>query len=192
MSVSRNYVIEKLKDIGRILPEHHVDRILSIVGNDKQKLVKEINKIDLFLGDSSDLSINDIDKLLITDKDRKFNDLVCLIGSRSLDEILLEINNITDPAFTLQFMSYFSNWLEKAFIFLVNKEKGVHTEVIKKMLKLQPYEINKIERSVSGFTSARVLKIINSLADFDLLLKSSFIDSNVALVNFMVYITKGS
>lgn len=189
--VARDLVHELLKAVDREVPEYQVDRIIALVGGSTEALNKSVERLDLYMGSSKDITVSEIDNLFTTPATKGYNYLIDLIGRRDLEALLKFTGNIKDEGFAFKFISYFASWIDKAFSYMVKKQEGIAEHRIMERLHMNQYEVRTMDNTCKGFTHSRLVKILNALADLDFTIKSEYQDANKALQGFFLLATKG-
>lgn len=192
MSSAKEVLKVKLVNLGRNLPEYQLEKIVSYVGSDEVMLQKAADKIDLLLDVESSINIRDLEELFVKKSFDSYLKIIKFIGGENTKACLEELNRNTDSAFFLGFLNYYFKWLDRAFIFLVKKNKSIEDHQIRESMGISHFEFSNIEKFVSGYSLKRIIKILNLMCDLDMDIKGKGLVSRESFHNFLVASCSGS
>lgn len=182
----------KLSSLGRTLPEYQLEKIVSFIGNDEALLNKAADKIDLLLDIEDTINIRDLEDLFVKRSFDTYLKLIKYIGSNNSKACLEEFNKIQDDSYLFGFIGYYFRWLDRAFVFLIKKSKGIEDHEVRESMGISHFEFSNIEKFVQGYSLKRIVKILNGLCDLDIDIKSKGLVSRESFHNFLIAACVGS
>jgi len=192
MSAPKELLKNKLSSLGRTLPEYQVEKIVSFIGNDDVLLNKAAEKIDLLLDIEDSINIRDLEDLFVKRSFDVYLKLIKYIGSNNSKACLEEFNKIQDESFLFGFVNYYFKWLDRAFIFLIKKSKGIEDHEVRESMSISHFEFSNIEKFVNGYSLKRIVKILNGLCELDIDIKSKGLVTRESFHNFLIAACIGS
>ena len=192
MSAPKELLKNKLSSLGRTLPEYQVEKIVSFIGNDDVLLNKAAEKIDLLLDIEDSINIRDLEDLFVKRSFDVYLKLIKYIGSNNSKACLEEFNKIQDESFLFGFVNYYFKWLDRAFVFLIKKSKGVEDHEVRESMSISHFEFSNIEKFVNGYSLKRIVKILNGLCELDIDIKSKGLVTRESFHNFLIAACIGS
>jgi len=182
----------KLSELGRTLPEYQLEKIVSFIGNNDVLLQKAADKIDLLLDIDTSINIRDLEDLFVKRSFDTYLKLTKSIGGQNTKACLEEFNKIQDEGFLLSFANYYFKWLDKAFVFIVKKNKNLEDHHIRESMGISHFEFSNLEKYISGYSLKRIVKILNGLCELDIDIKSKGLLSRERFHNFLIAACSGS
>lgn len=192
MSAPKELLKNKLSSLGRTLPEYQVEKIVSFIGNDDVLLNKAAEKIDLLLDIEDSINIRDLEDLFVKRSFDVYLKLIKYIGANNSKACLEEFNKIQDESFLFGFVNYYFKWLDRAFIFLIKKSKGIEDHEVRESMSISHFEFSNIEKFVNGYSLKRIVKILNGLCELDIDIKSKGLVTRESFHNFLIAACIGS
>lgn len=183
---------DKLTELGRNIPEYQLEKIVSYVGNNETLLCKAAEKIDLLLDVDSTLNLRDIEDLFVKRSFDTYLKLIKHIGGQNTKACLEEFNKIGDDGFLFGFLGYYFKWLDKAFVFIIKKNKNLEDHQIRESMGISHFEFSNLEKFLSGYNLKRIVKILNGLCEIDIEIKSKGLFSRESFHNFLIAACSGS
>lgn len=177
---------DRLKSLGRNLPEYQIEKIVSYIGKDEALLVKAADKIDILLDIDEKINIKDIEELFVKKSFDSYMKLIKHIGSSNLKACLEEFNSIKDTGYILGFTAYYFKWLDRAFVFLIKKSKNTDDHIIRDTMGISHFEYANLEKYINGYSTKRIVKILNGLCELDICIKEKGIVSKEIIHNFLI------
>lgn len=192
MSEAKSILKNKLSDLNRTLPEYQLEKIVSYIGNQEDLLIKAAEKIDLLLDVEDKINIRDLEDLFVRKSFETYLKFIKYIGSSNGKAAIEELNKIKDDSFSSSFIGYYFKWLERAFVFIIKKNKGAEDHQIRESMGISHFEFSNTEKFINGYSLKRIVKILNGLCDLDIEIKSKGLVSRESFHNFLVAACVGS
>ena len=172
-----NWVRKRCKQLGFEINTESVKTFVEIVGEDKSLLEMQLQKFKSFLGDSKEISVDDIKRLSSATKEYSIFDLLNVIGKGNAGNSIKIINNLLDCG---KDMVFILSMLTKFFTVIAQsielEQRKLSDNDASKAIGVSRYYYINCKNAKYFKNENRLLRAANALYKTDLTLKTTNVD----------------
>lgn len=164
-----------------------VDYIVRNIGNNKNQIKNEVQKIKLYLDheEKKTLTIDEIDSILGFDVKGNIWSFLDSIGFRRKKQILDEFEKLTTFEDNTQ---YLISMIHREFDLLLQLKYCEKNQIELKELRIHPFVLKKTQQKSTKFSAKEVRIFLEKLLDLDFAIKRGDIDEKIGLGLYLISI----
>lgn len=161
-----------------------INLLTSYCSNNLSRIENELEKLKLYKLDEKEITTEDVEKLVKKSYDATIFDLIDNINEKNIDEVFKIYNELLEEGETEEKILYtIANHYRLLYQVSVKVEDLSDAEIIKEY-KMHPYRLTKLKEQL-GLTSKKyILKILKSLSQVDIDVKSGKQDISTGMFLF--------
>jgi len=168
-----NWVGQEAEKRGKIIEKLVAGKLIEITGPDMIRLQSEIDKITLYLGDETEITLPIIEELVVrTLEQDAFKMLNAYLNGDTKTALSVYHDLIRQKEEPIMLTSLLASQIRLMHHILFLKKRGYHQQQIAKQLKVHPYRVKLILDNAVGMNENQLLFVLNQLAETDLKLKT--------------------
>ena len=168
------WIKSEVKSYNKTIYDEAVDKLVEMVGANMLQLQMEIEKICLYLGEETYITVDIVENLVAkTLEHDAFKMLNAYLSNQNAEAVKIYhdlLRQKEEPIMLVGLLS--SNIRTMNNVFYLQK-KGYHPTQISKQLKIHPYRVKLMLENRNRPSEERLLKALHNLAEIDLRLKST-------------------
>lgn len=180
--------IESLLSKNGIKANGEIIRLLvEKLGKNRQIIISEIEKIALYVGDNKELTMDEVNKIIVSQGEISSNEFIMSFASKKFDISLLQLEkllkNAAEPIMLIRFLS---NYLQKLYHSKVEIESGDSNfeEAVKKQYLFFKTEI-EFKKHLKGVSLEFLIEKLHLLANLEIKIKNGSMLPRLAIVDFV-------
>ncbi|MBI4042404.1 MAG: DNA polymerase III subunit delta [Deltaproteobacteria bacterium] len=163
---------------GKKMTAEAVFCLKAAIGNDLQRLAHEVEKVSLFVGDSEEIALEDVEKLVVTVREHLIFELTDAIGRKDIPAALELVRSIVEAGeHELVVFSMIVRQLRLMLMTASLLSQGKSRSELAQRLGVPPFVSQKLVRQVEGRSVERLASLYAPLFEAERLLKSSSLPS---------------
>lgn len=154
-----------------------------------EKVLNELEKIKCykFSDDNKNISIEDINKMVLKDYDEDVFDLVNHIAKRNKDSAFeIYYRLIQKEKDAVNIIASVSSQIRTLYSVKTLSEEGKKSNEISSLLNIKPFAVSMALENCSNYSSSKLLMLLNTLAEIDYKTKSGKGNSNTLFEMFLL------
>lgn len=159
-----------------------LDELIHLVGLNYTNLVKEVDKLLLYIGDKTVITKQDVSDVVSRSLEQNvflLTDYITRQDKKNAVLLLKDLINMKEEPIKL--LALISSQYRLYYQVKILAQKGFSEQQIAKEVKVHPYRVKLALRKVSRMELAQLLNIIDECAETDYALKSSYLDKVLIL-----------
>lgn len=159
-----------------------LDELIHLVGLNYTNIVKEMDKLLLYIGDKTVISKQDVSDVVSRSLEQNvflLTDYIARQDKKNAVLLLKDLINMKEEPIKL--LALISSQYRLYYQVKILAQKGYSEQQIAKEVKVHPYRVKLALRKVSRMELAQLLNIIDECAETDYALKSSYLDKVLIL-----------
>ncbi len=181
------WISEHCREKGYAIDPQAVQFLIDLLGTSLLSLTQEINKIIDFKGDSSTITLDDLEQTTGISKEANVFTLQRALSRRQLKTSLKTAARLTDTgtditALNAVLSAFFRKLLQAGSL----KSKGKDRRETAELMHLHEFQLKDIYEALSHFNLRQIEQVIGFLHEADIAAKTSAADKN-ALVQMLCY-----
>jgi len=181
------WIKEYVSDNNYSISDAAARKLHAHTGNSILKLVNELEKVFLNLGERKDITESDIQMVVGFNRNYTIFNLYDAVGERNINESLTIINHLIEhgeipTTIIIRLTGYFSILLKILFL----QRSGQNDADIAKLTGVHPYFVRNYKRQASNYTLSKIEKVFAYLLEADRNLKSSYQKSDL-IMDLLIY-----
>ncbi len=160
-----------------------VESLLNKLGKNRQVILSELDKIDIFLGDSKNLTIETIDKLTESESEISVNEFISSFASQKFNLALMQSEKLAREGFeAIVLIRFLSNYFQKIYHCKIDLhlENSDFEQIIKSQKLFFKIEV-EFRKHLKSLSLKFLIKILHDLSDFELKIKTGLMPSKLAI-----------
>lgn len=182
------YVEEQLKDYK--LEKRFADYLIEHCNNDITKITNEIDKLKNYRLEEKELTIEDIDDLVIKEYGESKNlffSFLEYVGQKDIENSLKAYRELKNyDTNDLGILTSISNQVRTLYIVKIYEEKKLSNDEIAKKMNANPYRIKKLRELTRLYSFKEIRELMIKLEEIDLKSKSTDESTNSLIENFII------
>ena len=175
---------QAFKNRNATIDEDALDLLLSRAGDSLMSLQNETDKLCLY---SSHISMEEVKRLVSKPIEENAFELTSAILKRDLSRVLTIYRDLmTKNEEPIKLIALMASSLRTLYQVKLLDRKGYNDQEIGKYLDMNPYRLRYIRNDTRNFELDDLLKLIQSLSDLDVQIKSGLIDKYQGLELFFM------
>ena len=157
--------------------------------NNNEKIINELNKIKSYKyeDENKNVTIEDINNIVIRDYNDDIFDLVNAIIKKNKDRAFeLYYRLMQKEKDSLNIIGSIASSIRNLYSVKTLSEKKYKQNDISEILGIKPYAVSKAMENCNNYSSKKLLKLLDTLADIDYKTKSGNGDSNILFEIFLL------
>ncbi|KGR78559.1 DNA polymerase III subunit delta [Ureibacillus manganicus] len=167
------WVLSAVKNYGKTINNDAIDKLIEMVGVNMLQLQKEIEKLSLYLGEDSTITIQLVEDMVAkTLEHDAFKMLNAYLAQNVAEAIQIYHDLLRQKEEPIMLVGLLASNLRTMNNVYYLQKKGYHPTQIAKQLKVHPYRVKLMLEQKNRPSEERLLKALNKLSEIDLMLKS--------------------
>ena len=184
--------INIVKEIEKNLEDYKIDNktinyLISYLNNDNYRIINELEKLKLYKLQEKEITINDIDDFVTRNIDDNIFELIDNIVLKNKKEAFIVYQDLIlkneDP---IKIMILLANKFRLLYQVKILSNTMYKNEDIANVLGCHPYPVKLARNIVNKYSEKDLIKILKSLADMDLDIKSGNTYKDIAFELFIL------
>ncbi len=176
------WVINQLKSANLVLDSEQIDLLLRRSNYDAERVVNEINKLQIISEDGTQVTAELIEQLVADTFENQVWDLTDAINSRNSKRALEVYENIVSNGYDdFLVLNSISRNLDQVILIKSLTDEGLSRDQIIKKIKVHPFVFSKISGNVDKYSWDLLKKIYEKINNIDYESKRGGVDSRVAI-----------
>lgn len=172
---------------GYVMNDRTVDYLINYLNNDNIRIINELKKLKLYKLDKKEITIDDIDKVVV----REFTDdvftLINLIVKKDIKKALVLYNNlITRGEELTKIVITLADQFRLIYKVKILFNDGKNKDEITNMLKIHPYRVKLALEESYNYTNKELLYCLQRLGNIDIGIKTGDITPDFAFEMFLL------
>jgi DNA polymerase III subunit delta len=160
-----------------------VESLLNKLGKNRQVILSELDKIEIFLGDSKNLTPEIVSQLTESESEISINEFVTNFASQKFDLALLQSEKLLRDGFeAITLIRFLSNYFQK--IYHCKVDLGLENADLEQIIKSQKlfFKIEmEFRKHLKSLSLNFLIKILQDLSDFELKIKTNLMAPKLAI-----------
>nr|WP_106780032.1 DNA polymerase III subunit delta [Lysinibacillus timonensis] len=158
---------------GKSIQDKAIDKLVEMVGTNMLQLQMEIEKICLYLGEDTQITISLVENLVAkTLEHDAFKMLNAYLTHHNAEAIQIYHDLLRQKQEPIMLVGLLASNIRTMNNIYYLQKKGYHPTQIAKQLKIHPYRVKLIVEQKNRPSEERLLKALHKLSEIDLMLKS--------------------
>ncbi|ULG71144.1 DNA polymerase III subunit delta [Macrococcus brunensis] len=183
----KKWVKQEMNNQFKDIKQDALDELIQLTGADYKLVSNEMHKLLLYIGDDSIITKTHVEMIVSRSLEQNVFLLTDYITThRKKEAIVLLKDLINMKEEPIKLLALISGQYRLFYQTKILSQKGFSEAQIAKQLKIHPYRVKLALRKVSRLNLSDILKVIDSCAETDYQLKSSYMDKVLILELFIL------
>lgn len=187
------FIVKRFSELNKNIDPEAAKLLLSRINPDLRQISNEIDKVDIFYRDKSEINVNDINFLIGSSRNYNIFELQKALGLRKTDKAIFILHKMMEESKS-ETPIIIVNMLARYFMVLwkindLAKEYPNKFQLAGKA-GLSPVFVDEYKNALNNFTEKELNRAFIHLADTDEMIKTSASDSLAILQNMIINITE--
>jgi DNA polymerase-3 subunit delta len=175
------WLVESAEDKGKILPRENANLLVDIVGEDRNLLEMQMNKIFAFLKNEKEITFEIVKEQAIATKEFTIFDLFNAVGKKNKDKAFTIAYNLLEREDILMIISMLNKYFTGLAQIPEMTKENMPDQAAARIVGTHPYYYRDYKDAAKIYTLKRIYKIAQALLEADLAVKTSATDEKTIL-----------
>ncbi|MDO4369421.1 MAG: DNA polymerase III subunit delta [bacterium] len=177
-----SFIKERLEDYN--MGFMAINTLISYCNSDINRIYNELSKLKIYKIDEKEISLDDVKRLVKKGLDSSIFDLINCISFKDKNKIIRIYNELLEEGETPEKILYTLASNYRLLLQIKLKSKTCSDEEIKNYYKMHPYRLTKLKEQASNFSEEEILKILKTLSEIDISVKSGKMETDNGMILF--------